>query len=145
MATPPDRRYRVDEPPWFRKLCRRGHILRIHGRPRTDKSNTYRCRRCYNYVRSLRKARMDKVSCTAVHTTLARSTGYEIDPVVVERILYGDRPAYVHGVEMFEAVRLLTAKGWSTSRTADLTGISPRTVTRYRVKIKKGIPYGQAS
>lgn len=106
--------------PW--QLCGRGHPLAVFGRLREHRSyRTYTCREC----------------------TRLYSHKQEPDPVVVERVVSGERPEYVHQAEMLAAVTILTRRGLSTSETARIAGVSTRTVCRMRLKIRKGVPYGQ--
>jgi hypothetical protein len=134
-----------DEPVWYRKLCRAGHPLRIHGRPRTDKPNIARCRRCVlEYRRTRRALAREAMERPAPAPLRDRIT--EIDQVSVDRMVAGQRHgAVVQGVEVFEAVRTLTERGWSIRLTAQRVQVSERTVARIRRKIRKGLTYGQAS
>lgn len=143
---PPGRRYRVDEPAWFRKLCRAGHSLRVYGRPRSDNPGVARCRACVAEYRALLRERQREAVRSGLPLPLPGKEWIpEPDWAVVDRLVAGDRPERVHGAEVFEAVRVLTARGWSITRTADRVRMSERTVIRIRKKIKKGLPYGQAS
>lgn len=130
---PPDRRYRPDEPSWYRKLCRRKHPLRVHGRPRSDR-NSVDCLACRQELRRERRARRPP---SRGRVRLQFYNGFEMDPVAVERILKGEGPGVVHQAEMYEAVRRLTEAGWSITRTAEQVGLSARSVARYRRRIKE--------
>lgn len=145
-AIPPGRRYRVDEPAWFRKLCRAGHPLRVYGRPRSDKPGIARCRLCVKEYRAHRREVLREAARAGVPFPFPGKEWIpEPDWAVVDRLVNGDRPERVPGAEVFEAVRVLTARGWSITRTADRVRMSERTVVRIRKKIKKGLSYGQAS
>jgi transposase-like protein len=137
---PPDRRYRADEPSWYRKLCTRGHALRVHGRARGESG--YYCARCVTVTRrALRERRRQEVPLLPT----IRTRHCEPDPVAVARLVAGQRHgAVVHGAEVFEAVRILTERGWSIRLTAERVQASERTVARIRRKIRKGRAYGQA-
>jgi hypothetical protein len=100
------------------RTCGRGHDLAEYGKVRV--------RRTYTVY-----------TCTACPTEKQ-----EPDPVVVARVVAGERPDYVHGSEMLAAVTLLTRRGLSTAETARVTGISARTVCRMRRKLREGTPYG---
>jgi hypothetical protein len=56
----------------------------------------------------------------------------EPDPVAVERIAAGQRPARYTAGEMRAAVELLTARGMSSGQVAARIGCTRRTVQRYR-------------
>ncbi len=109
------------------QTCRRGHPLAVHGRPRADRPGKWSCAECKRDWN--REHRPEKGPI-------------EIDPQVVERVVNGDLPAYVNRREMLEAVTILTARGLSHRETALRAGITQRTVSRMRLKIKKGLPYG---
>lgn len=110
---------------WLLDSCIRGHPLRLWAVPRHDNPLWYDCEGCRLENRE-------------------RGPGpYEPDDGVIKRVVSGDRPPYVHRSEMFQAVKILTERGYSTRRTAETAGVTERTVTRIRGKIKRGIPYGQ--
>lgn len=135
-----------DEPAWYRKLCRAGHPLRIHGRPRSDKPGIARCRLCVKEYRAHRREELRETVRAGDPLPLPGKEWIpEPDWAVVDRLVAGERPARVHGAEVFEAVRVLTARGWSITKTAERVRMSERTVIRIRVKIRKGRSYGQAS
>lgn len=127
MAIPPDRRYRVDEPHWYRKLCIRNHSLRVHGRPN---GTSYSCRACRRVL--------------AEGKTRDRPAPEPREPdwVVVGRLVRGRHETGAHPQDRYAAVEQLYAQGWGIIRTAQQIGTTPRTVARLRAKIRKGLPYG---
>lgn len=131
-AIPPGRRYRADEPAWYRKLCIRGHSLRVHGRPN---GNSYACRACRRPQARERYARQREEFRPA----------REVDWVVVHRLTNGQHLPWVHGQDRHAAVEQLYAQGWGIIRTAHQIGTTPRTVARIRARIREGRAYGQAS
>lgn len=150
MAIPPGRRYQPDEPPWMREVCRKGHILRVHGVPRSDHKGVY-CRECKRLWRRARRERDVLEGITARQRASpsnlrppAETFPDELDEVVIHRLTKGQHSGHASGEERFEAVRQLYGEGVSITRTAELVHLHIRTVIRHRVKIKKGIPYGQA-
>lgn len=128
---PPDRRYRAGEPAWYRKLCSRGHVLRLHGRPRST-GGSYRCLAC----------RRDRYSERQREEPVVRPAR-EVDWVVVHRLTNGQHLPWVHGQDRHAAVEELYAKGWGIIRTAQQIGTTPRTVARIRARIREGRTYGQ--
>lgn len=132
MSTiPPGRRYQVDEPAWYRKLCIRGHALRVHGRPN---GKSYACRACRRTQARERYAKRR-----------SETPPPSVDWVVVHRLVNGQHLPHVRGIDRHAAVEQLYAQGWGIIRTAQQIGTTPRTVARIRARIREGRPYGAPS
>lgn len=56
----------------------------------------------------------------------------DVDEIAVERALYGDRRIVLNRVEMRAAFEHLNDRGYSLRGIAELLGVSPRTVSRWR-------------
>ena len=110
-----------------REACRRGHPLDVYGRPRADRPGQWSCGECKRIWNRRRYPSKGPLF---------------LDETTVWRVVNGERPEHVNRREMLAAVTILTDRGLSTRVTAMRCGITQRTVSRMRLKIKKGIPYG---
>jgi hypothetical protein len=128
------------EPTWLNGKCFRGHALREHGRPRSDKRGAYECRACKVITA---RERLERQQRWTMLGHVGREPGYEPDRAVVDRIVQGNRPDRVHLDELSEAIGVLTRRGLSITQTAAVARVSERTVIRHRNRIRESADYAQ--
>lgn len=110
--------------------CRRGHLRRINGTqvPQSrilgnpNDRHRWRCLKCEREWKAQHK----------------EQGPYELDPVKVDRIVAGEWDGYVHTSERQEAIRILSIRytGLSARQIACIVKCDPRTVQRFRAKIR---------
>lgn len=84
------------------------------------------CGNCYTYVNR------PVVHATRPLTYRGRPKAAEVDVMVVERMLAGDRLVPCSNAELHSAILTLDGRGLSAPKIAERLGVTPRTVTRHR-------------
>jgi hypothetical protein len=81
--------------------------------------------------------------CNSCYHKRPRSTGHgrrgpysDVDEIAVQRAIRGDPPARLNSGEITAAVTWLTLRGLSAAVIAGRLGVTPRTVTRARARVR---------